>query len=113
MKRFLMHLLHAIHRRLCQIFDKQELFGGCHVMAFGDLAQLRPPEGVYIFEDDGQLPAGMHLWRTSFIILELFENMRTGPSRDYADLLQRVRFGRMQDGDWIHAFFGQRLIFWD
>lgn len=58
------HLLVAIHQRLCQLKGNNDLFGGLNVLAFGDLCQLRPPEGVYVFDDDPSFQQGLHLWQS-------------------------------------------------
>ena len=43
-------MLYMIHRRLQEIMQSQELFGGVSVLLFGDMMQLRPVNASWIFD---------------------------------------------------------------
>ena len=42
-------VLLAVHQRFCEIFATDDIFGGVNVIAVGDLYQLSPVNGHYIF----------------------------------------------------------------
>ena len=42
-------VLQPIHHRLCEIFANDDIFGGLNVIAVGDLYQLSPVNGHFIF----------------------------------------------------------------
>jgi len=58
--------------------NQREPFGGVSVILVGDLYQLKPVMGKWIFEDiDQQMgPLATSLWRTLFTLHELTEIMR-------------------------------------
>jgi hypothetical protein len=70
------HMLLWIHQRLQTFKDSRDLFGGVSVVAFGDMFQLKPPEGRYIFEDDSNFPMPVHVWRNHFLSFSLTHNFR-------------------------------------
>ena len=43
-------MLYQIHERLQQIKQNTELFGNVAIILFGDLLQLKPVQGNFIFE---------------------------------------------------------------
>ena len=88
-------VLHSIHSRLCEIFAKDDPFGGLNVIAVGDLYQLAPVNGQFVFSNSSRGRQGIatHLWRDLFKIVELKENMRQRNDTDYSSLLNRLRTG--------------------
>ena len=80
-----------ISDRLCAIKDKEEPFGGVSVILFGDLYQLRPVRGSYVF-------ACKELWHL-FIPHFLTENVRQIENSTYANMLNRIRQGIIQETD--------------
>ena len=44
-------MLYNIHQRLCTIFHSRDNFGGKTVLLVGDIMQLKPPTGRFIFEE--------------------------------------------------------------
>ena len=67
------NLLALVDQRLKQIFNNQKLYGGIHVLCFGDLAQLSPVADKWIF--DSTSTTGLALWQ-DFKLHELNEIMR-------------------------------------
>ena len=43
-------MLYNIHQRLCEVFQVKTIFANKGIMLIGDLLQLRPPQGRFIFE---------------------------------------------------------------
>src|SRR5665811_1101347 len=90
--------LRMIHLRLGEIKNSEELFGGLNILVFGDLMQLRPVKGNWVFKQPPLYRHEPHLWR-KFGFFELFKNHRqTGDTR-YLDLLNRLREGHCNQGD--------------
>ena len=72
-------VLKSIHSRLCEIFGNDDMFGGLNVVAVGDLYQLSPVNGSYVFSKKPGRSSGRlasHLWRDYFKVIELEVNMR-------------------------------------
>ena len=89
------HMLLWVHLRLQAFKEKKELFGGVSVLAFGDLFQLQPPEGRYVFQDDIRFPTPLHLWREHFLCFSLTHNFRAEKDPAYIAFLQRARVGEL------------------
>ena len=96
-------LIYQLHLRLCEIKQNSSHFGGVAVVLCGDLMQLRPIKANWIFDE----PRGedfkdsyelQSLWEL-FKPVELKHNHRQGNDRIYADLLNRVRVGKMTRAD--------------
>jgi hypothetical protein len=88
--------LYQIHQRLCEIKQSSLPFAGISVILFGDLMQLKPIRGSYIFEMTKnekyrQIYVILPLWKM-FDTVELEENHRQGDDKQYANLLNRLRF---------------------
>ena len=88
--------LYQIHLRLCEIKKTDLPFGGVCLLLFGDLMQLRPIQGVWSFEkpkDDKYKTVSeiFSLWEL-FDCIELEHNHRQGSDKEYAELLDRIRF---------------------
>ena len=92
-------MLYRIHLRLREIFDTPPTvpFGGINVILVGDLLQLPPVMGNYIFSSPEKLQfLGLHnvkpLWQ-EFKPMILKHNHRQGEDRVWADRLNRFREG--------------------
>ena len=99
-------LLFQLDMRLKEVTQKiDKVFGGVSILAFGDLLQLRPIQARYIFElpkcKDYHLAyySGSH-WQ-SFEAINLVENHRQNKDKQYAEILNRIRVGELQDEDII------------
>lgn len=93
------HMLLWIHLRLQAFKENKELFGGISVIAFGDLFQLQPPEGFYVFHDDDRFPMPLHIWRSHFLCFCLTHNFRAQRDPAFTGLLQHIRLGLLSAGD--------------
>ena len=93
-----------LHLRLCEIKQcHDKLFGGVSLYLFGDLMQLSPINGRYIFQQPfsptyHDFYDDSNIWK-SFDVLNLITNHRQGDSQRYADLLNRMRVGKMTKDD--------------
>ena len=78
-------------------------FGGVSIVLFGDMLQLRPVLGAFAFEQpkNPEFHATFALdnrWE-KFAVLNLEINHRQGKDKEYADILNRMRVGKMTDDD--------------
>ena len=83
--------------------NTEEVFGGCSLILLGDILQLRPVMGRYIFEQplcvDYHLPHLIDpLWMKMQVLLLTF-NHRQGEDFAYAEILNRLRSGSHTDAD--------------
>ena len=71
------YMLRYIHLRLQEIKSNNLSFGGVNIIAVGDLYQLKPVMGQFIFEDykNNYGPLATNLWTEYFKIFELNEIM--------------------------------------
>lgn len=83
-----------IDKRLQQIKDSTQPFGGITVEAVGNLYQLRPV-GQYVFELSSNVVARIagSVWQSHFHLVELCQIMRQKDDSNFAALLNRVRQG--------------------
>ena len=93
--------LYQLHMRLCDLKQSDEIMGGVAVLMFGDLMQLRPVRGNFIFEPPkyGKLVdvyAVFNLWE-NFECIVLEKNHRQGSDKVYAELLNRLRFKEREE----------------
>ena len=92
-------MIYQLDLRLQEIKERIGVpFGGISIFCFGDILQLQPVCGRYIF--DQPLNASFHLtyeldslWQ-KFSVLNLEINHRQGKDREYAEILNRVREGK-------------------
>lgn len=96
-------MLHQIDQRLKTIKNNNLPFGGVAVFLFGDLLQLKPTLGKYIFDEpetEGNAisDAIAPLWH-SFKIKNLTQNHRQGDDFEYSEMLNRMRTGSLTDED--------------
>ena len=78
-------------------------FGGVAILDFGDILQLRPVLGSFAFEKpkNPEFHATFHLhnrWEM-FSVLNLEVNHRQGEDKPYAEMLNRIRIGKMTQDD--------------
>ena len=86
-----------INNRLKDIKGTKEDFGGVCIIAIGDLFQLQPVMDGYIFKDMDSFEYTVltpNLWQQHFTMFELQEIMRQKESKEFAEILNRLREGR-------------------
>ena len=97
-------MLYQLDLRLKEIKQRLDLpFGGVAVFFFGDVLQLRPVQARYIFDEpisESYNLAHMTdpLWK-KFAIILLVNNHRQGDDKVYADILNRIRVGEINEDD--------------
>ena len=69
------------------------IFRGVNIIAVGDLYQLKPVMGQFIFEDYSRNyePLATNLWTEYFKIYNLTQIMRQKDDKKFAQLLNRLR----------------------
>ena len=96
-------MLYQLDVRLQEITLKDSPFGGISIFAFGDLMQLRPVQGRYIFDTpvskDYEVIHECNPRWPMFSCILLEKNHRQGEDKIYAELLNRVRVGSHTDQD--------------
>ena len=96
-------MLYNLDLRLREITMVNSVFGGLSVMCFGDLFQLEPVQGRYVFKEPSNQEHAMsfklrNLWNL-FSVINLEENHRQGDEKVFGDMLNRVRIGAQTDED--------------
>ena len=86
------YMLRFIHLRLQEIMGNNLIFGGVNIIAVGDLYQLKPVMGQFIFEDYSRNyePLATNLWTEYFKIYNLTQIMRQKDDKKFAQLLNRL-----------------------
>ena len=88
-----------MHKCLCDIKNTTngptKLFGNISIIAFGDVFQLKPVHGNYIF--DTRRPES-YLWR-KFDVALLTTNHRQAKDKIWAEILNRIHTGQPTDAD--------------
>jgi exonuclease III len=88
-------MFYMLDLKLQEIKENREPFGGVAIFCFGDIFQLKPVLGKYVFK----MPANpafhfryrfCNLWELMSVI-NLTTNHRQGASREFAELLNRMR----------------------
>ena len=96
-------MLYQLDFRLQEITQKEVPFGGVSLFVFGDLMQLRPVLGKFIFDDPVLKEyQETHLCNPRWQMFEctlLEKNHRQGKDKSYADLLNRIRTGSHTEED--------------
>ena len=97
-------MLYQLDIRLQEVSEKVGIpFGGVSIFAFGDIMQLKPCLGRYIFEKPINIE--FHIAHSieprwySFKVLNLKQNHRQGDDKPYADMLNRIRVGEQSNED--------------
>ena len=94
-------MLNFINQRLQELKGTNEPFGGISILAVGDLYQLKPVSGNWIFNDltlDASALA-RNLWKDYFQIFELTEIMRQKDDIEFSRLLNRLRVNKLTEND--------------
>ena len=90
-------MLYQLDLRLQEITLKEIPFGGISLFVFGDLMQLRPVLGRFIFDEPIRVEyKAVHQANPRWQMFQstiLEKNHRQGKDKDYADLLNRLRVG--------------------
>ncbi|XP_060561861.1 uncharacterized protein LOC132721554 [Ruditapes philippinarum] len=94
-------LLMFIDQRLQELTGTRTPFGGKSIIAVGDLYQLKPVAGSWIFQDLTSDAAALacNLWQDYFTMFELTEIMRQKDDSEFAELLNRLRHNKLTDND--------------
>ena len=96
--------LYQLDLRLREITMKpNDLFGGVSVLLFGDIMQLRPVMGRYIWSQP-QNEAFLHAYIVQphweqFDVISLEENHRQQEDGHFADIMNRIRVGKHTEDD--------------
>ena len=93
--------LNFINTRLQQLTGTSADFGGLSVIAVGDLYQLKPVTGSWIFLDLDKESSSLarNLWKDLFKLYELVDIMRQKDDLQFAQLLNRLRLNELTDKD--------------
>ena len=96
--------LFQLDLRLREVTQKQnKLFGNVSLFFFGDMMQLKPCKGRYIFQEpvnkDYHLTFSLSVHWPSFEVIDLEVNHRQGDDFEYADMLNRIRVGKQTEKD--------------
>ena len=94
--------LYQIHKNLQDIKQSSDIFGGVAVVLLGDLMQLKPIRGQWIFQAPSGPAKNAHelvpLWK-EFEPHNLEMNHRQKNDKVFADILNRIRMGEKTDED--------------
>ena len=91
-----------INNRLKDIKGSKEAFGGVSIIALGDLFQLESVMDGYVFKDmksSEYAALAPNLWQELFTMFELDEIMRQRESKEFAQILNRLREGNHTPDD--------------
>ena len=96
-------MLYKIDLRLKEVKQNEKPFGGVALLCFGDLLQIKPVKGRYIFDDPkcDDFNVASHIqphWKKMQIV-NLEENHRQGDDKLYAEILNRIRTGSHTEDD--------------
>ena len=97
-------LFYQLDLRLREITQKEnKLFGGVSIYLFGDIMQLKPCRGSFIFDkplcEEYLLPFLCKSHWNYFDVILLEKNHRQGEDFEYAELLNRLRIGKQTEND--------------
>jgi len=87
-------ILRAVHLRLQEFKNNNELFGGVNILLFGDIMQLPPVKGNWCFKQSACFQGEPHLWHY-FGLCKLKTNMRQQNDAEFVDLLNNLRVGQL------------------
>ena len=91
-------VLRQINIRTQQIKECEENFGGLNVILMGDLLQLKPVFGHWIYDQPEILIHETNLWKL-FVMTQLQQNQRQISDKVYGDLCARIRIGAQTSSD--------------
>ena len=95
--------MYKMHHRLTDIFQNDQPFGGIGIMFVGDLLQLRPVKGSFIFQSPRNSAYSSHfedssLWH-NLEAISLKHNHRQGENSYWTQALNRLRIGELTGDD--------------
>jgi hypothetical protein len=105
-------MLYKIHRRLVDIFQCRDPFGGMSVILVGDLLQLPPIYGNHVFKPP--MKENFKIFHDACPLWPLFEaivlqhNHRQGEESKWADTLNNIRVGIFNEAD--KALLDSRIV---
>ena len=97
-------MLYQLHFQLMKdIFQNDMAFGGIALIVCGDILQIKPPKGNFIYDKPSDARLKMcyqieDLWK-KFSVITLLTNHRQGEDKNYAELLNRLRVGKQTEDD--------------
>jgi hypothetical protein len=91
-------VLRQINLRTQQIKESEENFGGLNVILMGDLLQLKPVFGLWIYDQPDILRHEINLWKL-FEMEQLEQNQRQISDIRYGELCSRMRVGTQTSED--------------
>lgn len=91
-------MFNFINLRLQEIMGTTKLFGGLHIITFGDMFQLPPVFDNWIFLNGKRATdvLGTNVWKQHFKYYELTDIMRQKDDKPFAEILNRLRKGIVQ-----------------
>ena len=97
-------MIYKINLRLQEIMENDlKPFGGIAVFVFGDLMQLKPVRANYIFQtprnENFVIPFKVDSLWNKFMSVTLTKNHRQANDKHYADILNRIRVGKLLEHD--------------
>ena len=94
-------LFALIDQRLQELTGSRTPFGNISIIAVGDLYQLQPVRGNWIFNDLTQVASALatNLWKEHFSMFELTEIMRQKGDLEFTELLNRLRHNNLTEAD--------------
>ena len=96
-------MFYKIDLRLREITNNDATMGNIAVIILGDLMQMSPVTGRYIFltprDKQFQLSHEIDPLWNRFQYIDLKENHRQGEDKDWADMLNRIRVGKETESD--------------
>ena len=95
--------LYKIHHRMTDIFNNNLPFGGLGMMFVGDMLQLKPVRGRFIFEEPKDQAHALHfqeksLWH-ELESVTLKHNHRQGEGSAWTESLDRIWIGKHTEED--------------
>lgn len=94
--------------RLQQLKTDNELFGCINLIVLGDLMQLPPIRGSQVFKQPQYMVPAIHLWQL-FTLVALRDNMRQRGDNIFAEVLNALRVGEMEQRQSMNKIFHQSL----
>lgn len=91
-----------INNRLKDIKGSSEVFGGISIIALGDLFQLEPVMDGHVFKNmknSEHRALAPNIWQQHFTMFELEQIMRQRESKEFAEILNRLREGNHTSHD--------------
>ena len=95
------NFLWDINKKLQTLMGSQEFFGGLHVIVTGDLHQLPPVMGPWVFQTTtirGRCNAtATNIWKCHFQMYQLQQHVRSSSDEIYSWLQENIAVGKVTD----------------